>query len=121
MDVKNIKTRGTKTRQGAKKKKKNLNHINIYREEQDFRKLPLPEEIKQPEYQYQPLNRENFSKDKRELSRATTFTNLQYLPREEMKTSESHANLNIGELNADFPRNIHSRNHHLNSHGIFIR
>ena len=105
MDVKIMNSRGTKTRQGTKKKKKSMNFINLKKEEQDFRAMPLPEEIKETQIQYPPLDRENFSKNRRGMERASTVLNLHQNPQRVMVASDSNASLNLPNLNLDLQRN----------------
>ncbi|CAI2362200.1 unnamed protein product [Moneuplotes crassus] len=109
MDVKNLKSRGTKTRQGTKKKKKNMNFINVQKED-DFRAMPIPEEIEQHKVKYQPLDREEFQRDRRRLERVSTTTNLNRNKPKGLVSSSSSATIDLNRLNRGLGQNKPSRN-----------
>lgn len=75
------------------KKKKQRNFVNYQQYEPDFRKLPIPEEIKAPKIAYEPLDRDEISRQSRGLERANTMSNLHKFPSEKFSTSESMSNL----------------------------
>lgn len=93
-------SRGTKTRQGAKKKKKNMNFINLQHNEPDFRDIPIPEGLEAPQVRYEPLDRHELSRQRRGLERANTLSHLHKLPSRPLTASESSFSLQpIEEIN----------------------
>lgn len=84
-------SRGTKTRQGVKKKKRSPNLVNIQSYEPDFRDMPIPERIDH-NIQYQPLDRDGIVRN-RHLERAKTFSNLPNVSTKAYHNSESSFSL----------------------------
>jgi hypothetical protein len=89
------KNRGAKIRQGARKKKKTINYINLQNEQPDFRNMPLPEEIQQPQFKYEPLDRDKYSQNRRRMDRANTLSNLHKPYPTPFQSEDSFSNFNF--------------------------